>query len=191
MPTRQLTTAWFATAFLLTIIVSACSHDGKPDKHEDDFAAALVRKALYRPQSPGGPAGKVILPNPKLIGCSASACPPVLSEGTDSRAVYPWQVSLDYTNGSVIGLVALYDEPVSIDDVQAAVNERYGPWAMAHFRTGPARLWRVESEHFAIQLSKPDSGMVRLIYLTFDAKHPTSERATKEILDRMAKDGNQ
>ena len=190
MRTRQQTAARVATVFLLTVILPACSHSGKPDTNADAFHAALVRKALYRPPSAGGHPGKIILPNPKLIGCSTSGCPPVLSEGADSRGVYPWQVSLDYTNGSVIGLVALYDEPVSIDDVQTALNQRYGPWATANFQTGPVRLWRVEPEHFAIGLSQDDNGMIRLIYLTFDAKHPTSERAMKEILDHAAKHGN-
>jgi hypothetical protein len=191
MRRRQRTPARIAASFLFAIILSACSRTGKPDDSQKDFAAALARAAMYKPPSTGEPPGKVILPNPKLIGCSTSGCPPVLPDGTDPRVVYPWQVSLDYTNGSVIGLVALYDEPTSINDVQAAVNERYGQWALANFRTGPARLWRVEPEHLAIQLSQPESGMVRLIYLTFDAKHPTSEKAMEAILDRMAKDGNQ
>ena len=65
-----------------------------------------------------------------------------------------------------------------------------GPWAIADFRTGPVRLWRVEPEHFAIQLSQDDNGMIRLIYLTFNAKHPTSEKAMREILDHAANDGN-
>jgi hypothetical protein len=187
----QPSSARVALVLLHLIVLSACSHTGKTDNRQNDFAAALVRTALYKPPSTGQSPGKVILPNPKLIRCSTSSCPPVLPDGADPRAVYPWQVSLDYTNGSVIGLIALYDQPTSIDDVQAAVNERYGQWALPNFRTGPARLWRVEPEHLAIQLSQPDSGMVRLIYLTFDAKHPTSEKAMEKILDHMAKDGNQ
>jgi len=190
MRRRQLVAARGATALIFAITLSACSHTEKPADPQKQFADALVRAAMYKPPSNGETPGKVILPNPKLIGCSPSSCPPVLPAVTDPRVVNPWQVSLDYTSGSVIGLVALYDEPVSIDDVQAAVNERYGSWALADFRTGPARLWRVEPEHLAIQLSQTDSGMVRLIYLTFDAKHPTSERAMKKILDHMAKDGN-
>lgn len=146
---------------------------------------------MYKPPSTGETPGKVILPNPKLIRCSTSSCPPVLPDGTDPRAVYPWQVSLDYTNGSVIGLRAFYDEPTSIDDVQAVINERYGQWQMAEFRTGPVRIWRIEPEHFVMQLSQADTEMVQLIYLTFDPKHPTSEKVVEQILDRMAKDGNQ
>ena len=95
------------------------------------------------------------------------------------------------TNGSVIGLTAFYDQPTSIDDVQIVVNERYGQWAQARFRTGPMRIWRVEPERFIIEVSQADTGMVQLIYLTFDPKHPTSEKVLKKMLDRMAKAGNQ
>lgn len=148
---------------------------------------AAMRKAPSTDETPG----KVVLPNPQLIRCSTSTCPPVLPDGTDPHAVYPWQVSLDYNNGSVIGLTAFYDQPTSIDDVQAVVDERYGQWAMAQFRTGPGRIWRIEPEKFIISLSKTDVGMVQLIYLTFDPKHPTSEKVLEKMLDRMAKAGNQ
>ena len=96
------TAAWVAAAFMFGMNLSACSRTKKPDDNKMGFAAGLVSAALYKPPSKGETPGKIILPNLKLIGCSASGCPPVLTDGTDSRAVYPWQVSLDYTNGSVI-----------------------------------------------------------------------------------------
>jgi len=71
------------------------------------------------------------------------------------------------------------------------VNERYGQWAKAEFRTGPVRIWRIEPEKFVIQLAQADTGMVQLIYLSFDPKHPTSEKVLQEMLDRTAKNGNQ
>ena len=150
----------------------------------------MRRQRCINPPSLGGSPGKVVLPNPNLIRCSTSSCPPVLPDGTDPRAVYPWQVSLDYTNGSVIGLTALYDQPTTIDDVQAVVNERYGQSAMPEFRTGPVRLWRVEPERFVINLSQADTGMVRLIYLTFDPKHPTSEKVLEKMMEQLTKGRN-
>lgn len=100
-------------------------------------------------------------------------------------------MSLDYTNGSVIGLIALYDQPTSISDVKAVIDERYGKWAFASNDKTPGRgLWRVEPEKFVISLSTNYNGMVQLTYVTFDAKHPTSEKALEKMLDRMAKDGN-
>lgn len=151
----------------------------------------MVRKALYKAPSTGGPVGRVILPNPKLIGCSTTACPPVLPDGKDSRSVYPWQVSLDYNNGSVIGLTALYDDPTTLKDVKAVIDERYGKWAWAANVKMDGGSWRVEPENFVIGLSTNDTGMVQVIYLSFDPKHPTSERVRKQILDRMAKAGKQ
>lgn len=188
---RALVSAPVASVLLLAITLSACSHTAKPDGNTKGIVAGFMIARMSKPPSPAGPHGKVILPNSKLIRCSASNCPPVLPDGTDLRAVYPWQVSLDYTDGSVIGLTALYDQPTSIGDVQAAVDERYGKWAKAEFRTGPMRAWRVEPERFVIELSQADTGMVRLIYLTFDPKHPTSEKVLEKMIDRVAKDGNQ
>jgi hypothetical protein len=97
----------------------------------------------------------------------------------DPDATYPWQVLVDINGGEVIGLIALYDQPTTMDDLQAAVDERYGKFAMAQFRTGPARLWRVEPEKTTIQLSVAGTGMVQLIYLTFGANHPASDQAVE------------
>lgn len=192
MRLRQPSSARVATVLVLAIALSACSRTRKLDDNGTGLAAGFAAAAMYKPPSPNGePPGKVILPNPKLIRCSTSSCPPVLADGTDPHAVYPWQVSLDYTNGSVIGLTALYDQPTSMDDVQGVVNERYGQWAAADFRTGPLRMWRVEPERFVIELSQADTGMVRLIYLTFDPKHPTSEKVLEKMLDRRANHGDQ
>ena len=190
MRRRQPTLVWFA-AFLFAIILSSCSRTTKPHDYTKDFAAAMVRRALYRPPSAGGPPGKVILPDPKLIRCSTSACPSVLPDGKDPRVVYPWQVLLDYNNGSVVGLTALYDDPTSVDDVRAAINERYGKFAFDSNGKTPVNLWRVEPEKLAISLSTNEYGMVQLIYLTFDPKHPTSEKVTTQIMDHMEKDGDQ
>jgi hypothetical protein len=178
-------------AFVLAISLSACSGSRTPDAYEKDrgLATGLVVAALNRPPSTGGPPGKVILPDPKLIRCSTSSCPSVLPDGKDPRVVYPWQVSLDYNNGSVIGLTALYDDPISVDDVRTVVNERYGKFAFDSNGRTPVSLWRVEPEKLAISLSTNEYGMVQLIYLSFDAKHPTSEKATERFLDRLAKDG--
>ena len=191
MPLRQPTAVRVVAAFLLAITLSTCSRTRKAHDNTEAFSEGLMVAAMHKPPSTGEIPGKVVLPNPKLIRCATSTCPPVLPDSTDPHAVYPWQVSLDYNNGSVIGLTAFYDQPTSVDDVQAVVNERYGQWARPEFRTGPVRIWRVEREGFVIQLAQADTGMVQLIYLTFAAKHPTSEKVLKKMLARMAKGGNQ
>jgi hypothetical protein len=126
----------------------------------------------------------IVLPNASLIGCKVPSCYQVLPDAsTDTSAVYPWQVDLDFNQPAIIGLTALYDQPTSIDDVQAAVDQRYEKWAVADFRTGPVRFWRVEPpEKFVIQLATNENGMVQLIYLSYDAKHPTSDQGAARIL---------
>ena len=88
-------------------------------------------------------------------------------------------------------MTALYDDPVSVSDVRAALNERYGNFPLESNGKTLENLWPVEPEQFAIGLSTKHDGMVQVIYLSFDAKHPTSEEATQRMLDRMAKDENQ
>jgi hypothetical protein len=65
-----------------------------------------------------------------------------------------------------------------------------GKWAEAKFRTGPVRIWRVEPEKFVMLLGVSDGGMVQLIYLIFDAKHPMSDRGEKYqdcLMEKSAK----
>jgi hypothetical protein len=102
----------------------------------------------------------------------------------DTSAVYPWQVRLDFNQPAIIGLIALYDQPTTIDDVEAAVDERYGKWAVAEFKSPLSHLrgWRVEPEKFVIQLAANRDGMVQLIYLEYDAKHPTSDQGAARTL---------
>ncbi len=42
----------------------------------------------------------------------------------DSRAVYPWQVLVDITDGAIIGLIARYDPVTPIDVIKAAIDDR-------------------------------------------------------------------
>ena len=189
MPRRQ--PIRVAAILLLAISLSACLRPKKADNKGMGVAVGFAAAAMYKPPSTGQTPGKVVLPNPKAVGCSTSTCPPVLPQSTDARAVYPWQVSLDYTDGAVIGLTALYDDPTSVEDVRAAVNERYEKFALDFNGKTPVDLWRVEPEKLAISITTNEYGMVRLIYLTFGAKHPTSEKALEKILARMAKGGSQ
>jgi hypothetical protein len=133
-----------------------------------------------------GRGAHIVLPNASLIGCKTPSCYHVLPDASsDASVVYPWQVRLDFNQPAVIGLTALYDQPTTIDAVQAAVDERYGSWALENFRTGPVRLWRVESEKLAIQLAVNDDKMVQLIYISLvDARHPTSDHVAARILSR-------
>lgn len=119
------------------------------------------------------PTPPIILPDSKLIGCKVSTCSQVMPDPiADSHAVYPWKVLVDINEGGIIGLIALYDTSTSIDVIKAAIDDRYGKWAIPEFKTGPVNLWRIEPEKFVIQLAKYDNGTIQLIYLTLGAKHP-------------------
>jgi len=50
-------------------------------------------------------------------------------------------------------MTALYDRSLPLDDVRAAIDERYGKWAIPEFANSSIKIWRVEPEKFAIQLS--------------------------------------
>ncbi len=78
------------------------------------------------------------------------------------------------------GVTALYDKSVSVDDVKTAIDERYEKWAHADSANSPVKLWRVEPEKFAIQLSvagKEDekknigeAGTKQAIYIAFGGR---------------------
>lgn len=152
------------------------------------LTAMLVALSLTTSVKAGPERNKsILLPNPKLIGCKSSNCPQMLPDPAAEEAVSPWQVSLDFADGKVIGLTALYDQPVSINEVRAAIDARYLKWANKSNddRTVPVKLWRIEPETVAIQLCVNDDGMVQLIYLIFDARHPLSEPVRKKFLERF------
>jgi hypothetical protein len=126
-----------------------------------------------------GVAGKsvrhIVLPNPKLIGCKGLDCTQIWQDpSTDDAAVYPQNVSIDVDHGAVLGITAHYDSSVSIDELRATINGRYGKWAFIDRENSPVRVWRVEPERIAIQLSSEDNGIKQVIFLSasaWDKKH--------------------
>jgi hypothetical protein len=150
------------------------------------LAAILVAISLTSSVKAGPQQNKhIVLPNPHLIGCKSSDCPQMLTDSPAEGAIYPWQVSLDFADGQVVGLTALYDQPTTMDEVKAAIDDRYDKWAFAAGSSEQIRLWRVESEKFVVQLCRNDDGMVQLIYLIFDVRHPLSEPVRKKLLERF------
>jgi hypothetical protein len=97
--------------------------------------------------------GRVVLPNPNLLRCRSSDCSQLWSENPDADAVLPTQIRVDVVHNCVYGFTAVYDKSVSMDALEAAIDERYKKWALAEFTNSQARLWRVESEKLVIQLS--------------------------------------
>jgi len=107
---------------------------------------------------------RIVLPNPKLIGCEPARCSQLWQEGgAVPHAVYPKQVLIDVfaSDSRPRGILALYDKSVSMDDIKAAIDELYGKWALSGNGTLPVKLWRVEPEKFAIQLAVVDEADTR------------------------------
>jgi hypothetical protein len=104
-------------------------------------------------------ASRIVLPNPKLLGCRSSACLQLWQGNPpQANAIYPRQVTIDIFGNDRCprGILALYEKSVSTDEIKAALDQRYGKWALADFATSPVKLWRVEPEKFAIQLAVTD-----------------------------------
>ena len=122
----------------------------------------------------------VILPSSKLLKCVSSDCSRIWEDKPpDGNDIYPKQVVVDLLKNDYCptGVMAHYDKSVSIDVLKAAIDERYGKWAMPEFKASPVMLWRVESEKFVISVSTGDKqdeereglepGTKTVIYLSF------------------------
>lgn len=143
------------------------------------IAAVPLTLALANPQTAQEEKRKqLLLPHPKLLRCKSADCFQLWSESpTETNAVFPKQLIIDMNQDCLYGMTALYDKSIRLEDVKAAIDERYGKWALAQFVNSPMKLWRVEPEKFAISLSvagKKDekmkigeAGTKRAIYITF------------------------
>ena|SRR5271156_1538130 len=125
----------------------------------------------------------VVLPNPKLLGCQSVACSQLwLINDPVPDAKYPKQLRIDFSDGSPTGrgsllgmpdgapygLTAFYDKSVTIEAVEASIDEHYAKWAYGD-PTPTGKLWRVEPEKFVIQLSSHKDGPW-VIYLPIATK---------------------
>lgn len=113
----------------------------------------------------------VVLPNSKLIGCKALACSQIWQDTqTDVEPIYPHNINIDIENGAVLGIAAHYDKAVSMGDVKASIDDHYGKSTyVIDNEKSPVKVWRVEPEKIAIQLSEEDNGMKEVIYLSANA----------------------
>lgn len=143
------------------------------------FAAAVLMMVLANCQAAQHEKNKrLVLPNPKLLRCKTADCFQLwLETPAEPDAIFPKQMRVDMTQNCLYGMTAIYDKSVSLDDLKTAIDERYGKWALAQFANSPIKLWRVESEKFAIQLSAADkkdekmnlgdAGTKQAIYIAF------------------------
>lgn len=127
---------------------------------------------------------RIALPSARLLRCKSSDCLLWSGEPGQQNVAYPKQVILDMNRDCLYGMTVLYDKSVSIENVKEGIDGRYGNWAMKGFENLPVRLWRVESEHFSIQLSEADkkderahtadAGTKQVIYLAFGGRSACS-----------------
>jgi hypothetical protein len=94
-------------------------------------------------------------------------------EKPEANAVFPKQLLIDMNQNCLYGMTALYDKSIPVEDVQSAIDERYAKWANPDFVNLPLKIWRVESEKFAIQLSVADRK---------DEKRNGTEAGTKQVI---------
>jgi hypothetical protein len=122
------------------------------------------------------PGRNIVLPNANLLRCVSSDCSQLwegdVPGGTD---IYPNQLTIDLLDNKPcpLGIMARYDRSVALTDLKAALDHRYGKWADARNVTNPVKLWRVEPEKFAIQLSTVDKR---------EARSAMQESATRTVI---------
>jgi hypothetical protein len=101
----------------------------------------------------------VVLPSPQLIHCRSAECSQLWKKPRGDAAAYPAQVLTDVVHGEVVGLTAVYDKSVSIEELRSAIDELYPKDAI------DGAMWRVEAEQLVIQLCEWNDGTKWLIYL--------------------------
>ena len=120
-----------------------------------------------------GNTSRLVLPNPGLLRCTSSDCSRLWSENPGANDVFPKQLIVDMNQNCIYGMTALYDKSVPVDDIKSAIDERYAKWVNAQFASSALKLWRVEPETFAIQLSVADKK---------DEKRNIAEAGTKQVI---------
>ncbi len=126
---------------------------------------------------------RLVLPNQKLLRCRSSDCFSLwLERSPEQNAVFPKQLIIDMNQSCLYGMTVLYDKSIPASDVKAAIDGRYGKWALPSNDDAavPVKLWRVEPEKFAIQLSVADkkdekmniaeAGSKQVIYIAFGGR---------------------
>jgi hypothetical protein len=126
--------------------------------------AITVMLLAFGVPAKGGSGKRIVLPSPALLGCRSDSCSQVWQKrDVDADAIFPRQVIIDVGDR---GVMALYDKSISLESLEASINEHYGRWAFPDNGNRTVKLWRVESDQFSIQLSAEDD-CKRVIYLKF------------------------
>ncbi len=129
-----------------------------------------------------GQTKRVILPNSKFIRCVSLECSQLWQDkAPEANDIYPKEVTVDLPDNAPcsLELTAQYDKSVSMDDLKAAIDARYGKWAGITNATSPVKSWRVETERISIRLrtvteqdaklsdDKLEVGTKTVVYMSF------------------------
>jgi hypothetical protein len=106
------------------------------------IAAALLTLGLANYQIAQEEKSKrLVLPNPKLLRCKSSDCFQLwLETPAEGNAVFPNHLMIDMKQDCLYGMTALYDKSISVGEVKAAIDERYGKWVLADSAKSPVKL---------------------------------------------------
>ncbi len=146
------------------------------------IAVALFALSLPIHAQSVGSHPKIVLPNPQLIQCNKAECSQLWA-AKDPDSILPSQVLTDVVDGTIVGLTAVYDKSVSIEQLRAAVNERYRGWQYKDLET----VWRDDADKILIQVGQQKDGSTNIIYLQLPPKVPTAHLEWQECTPPEAK----
>ena len=115
----------------------------------------------------------ILLPNPKIVGHrikSFNVSQLILEESNiqqNKQIIYPVQLVIDIENdGKITAIKAVYTNLKLFKKIEDKINKIYKKWLLKEFMNTNMRLWRVESDRFAISLTK-EKNCIELIILPF------------------------
>ncbi len=125
-----------------------------PEVHMKTILAVMIALTCLTSSS-YGQTKRVILPNSKLIRCVSLECSQLWEDkAPEANDIYPKAVTVELPDNTpcALAVTAQYDKSVSLDDLKAAIDARYGKWAGVTNAASPVKSWRVEPERFTIRL---------------------------------------
>jgi len=133
---------------------------------------ALTATLVCMGQEAQKPGGRVILPNPKLVRCSAPDCSQLWEDKAPKPGdIYPIRIEVALLGKACpFGLSAVYDKAVSFEYLQAAIETRYGKGTAEHWTEAPLMVWHVEDGDFMIVLDAADQRIAKARHVDVGTK---------------------
>lgn len=115
---------------------------------------------------------RVVLPNPGLIHCVSTDCYQLwLDHAPQPGDIYPLRVVVSLLGKHCpAGVSAIYDKSVAFEDLQAALEARYGKGEPEHWTKAALMVWHVDAGNFSIMLDTADKRISKVRRLDLGAK---------------------